>query len=205
MLSAAAAFGSSLQWRTTDLDLSAAIGEESLTATFSFRNAGARPVRIVALDPSCHCMSAEPDKTVYAPGESGEVSVTLTLTGYSGKLRRSLAVTTDEPKDNYARLTMTLDIPEPVAIAPRFQFWKAGDRPDEKRFEIALADTEKVKLEGFEYESADFRVRLETEGPGKQRLLVRPVATGKPADATIYLKAVVAGREKAYRVYVSVK
>src|SRR5664280_66400 len=62
-----AAFPAALEWKTTDLQLAAQPGQQSMHVAFSFRNVGDRPVRILALDPSCSCMSAEPAKAVCGP------------------------------------------------------------------------------------------------------------------------------------------
>ncbi len=83
-------------------------------------------------------MAAEPDKAVHAPGESGEIRVDLSLTGFVGRVHRTLAVTTDDPSGRFTDLTMTIDIPEWVTITPRFLFWRVGDSPDEKTVDISI-------------------------------------------------------------------
>jgi len=194
-----------LEWKTTDLRLKTEIGQEQAIAAYPFRNAGSRPVRIVALDPSCSCVSAEPDKELYAPGETGEIRVDVALTGYVGRLRRSVAVETDDPDQKYTELTLTLDIPEPVAITPRFLFWTVGDRPETKILAIALADPAKTAIGTVQCDEPGFAVRLEPGAAGRYRLLVTPAEVQKPAEATVRLHAVVGGREQVYIVYLAVK
>jgi hypothetical protein len=194
-----------LEWKTTDIALKTEIGQEQAVAVFPFHNGGDKPVRIIALDPSCSCMAAEPGKELYAPGESGEIRVEMTLTGYVGHLRRSVAVETDDPDHKFAELTLTVDIPEPVAITPRFLFWRVGDRPEEKSLEIVVAEPAKTTISGIECDNPRFRARLSPGPAGRYRLLVIPADAQQPADAAIHVKAVVGGRAQDYVVYVAVK
>lgn len=194
-----------LEWKMTDIALKTEIGQEQAVAVFPFRNAGAKPVRIIALDPSCSCMAAEPGKELYAPGESGEIRVAMALTGYVGRLRRSVAVETDDPDHRFTDLTLTVDIPEPVAITPRFLFWRVGDRPEEKSLEIAVAEPATTTISGIECDNPRFKARLSSGPTGRYRLLVTPADVQQAGDAVIRVKAVIGGRAQDYVVYVAVK
>lgn len=194
-----------LQWKTTDIEFKTAVGQEAAVAVFPFRNAGDKPVRILSLDPSCSCMAAEPTKELYAPGEAGEIRVTTALTGYVGHLRRAIAVETDDPTGRFFELTLTLDIPEPVVISPRFLLWKVRDKPEEKSLEIALAEPGKTKLGEVECRPPLFSVRLTPEQGGRCRMLVKPADTQRPAEATIRLNVTIASRPQSYVIYVAVR
>ncbi len=195
----------SLEWATTDLTLKAAVGQARAVAVYRFRNTGDRPVRIVALDPSCRCMAAEPGKAVYAPGEEGEIRVDVSLAGYVGRLRRSVAVETDDPGHRYTDLTLTLDVPEPVSIEPRFLFWRVGESPAAKRLRIVVANPAAVSLGRVVSENPAFHVRLTPEGGGRYQLIVQPKETRQPIDAPIRLHASIDGRAEVYVVYAAVK
>jgi hypothetical protein len=194
-----------LQWKTTDIGVRTEVGQEEAVAVFPFRNTGDKPVRIISLDPSCSCISAEPSKERYAPGETGEVRVVAALTGFVGHLRRSVAVETDDATSRYCELTLTLDIPEPVVISPRFLLWQVGDRPEGKSLEIVLAEPGKTKLGGVECQPPLFSARLTPEHDGRCRLLVKPADTQWPAEATVRLNVTIAGRPQSYVIYVAVR
>jgi hypothetical protein len=194
-----------LQWTTTDLALKTEAGQEEAVAVFPFRNTGDKPVRIIALDPSCSCMSAEPSKELYAPGETGEIRVTTALTGFVGHLRRSVAVETDDATGRFYELALTLDIPEPVAISPRFLFWRVGDKPAEKSLELVLAEPGKTQLGTAVCTPPLFSARLTPVQGGQCRLLVKPTDTQRPAEATIRLDVTIAGRLQSYVIYVAVR
>lgn len=195
----------SLQWETTDLQLKARPGQESMTVVFPFRNTGDQPVRILSVDPSCSCVAAGPEKAVCAPGESGAIRVELNLAGYVGRVRRSLAVATDDSAGKFAELTLTVDIPELVSITPRFLFWRIGDQPEAKSAEIVVTEPRTTTIGEIECDNPHFLARL-TPGPaGRYQLMVKPVDTQQPADATVRVAVSVEGRPQASVIYVAVK
>lgn len=194
-----------LEWKTTDLQLKTEVGQEQAVAVFPFRNQGDQPVRIVSVDPSCRCMAAEPGKEVYAPGETGEISVEVALTGYVGRLRRSIAVETDDAASRFVELTLTVDIPEPVVINPRFLFWRVGDRPEQRSLEIVVAEPKTTAFGEIECNNPLFHVQLQPELAGRYRLAVQPADVRQTAEAIIRLNVTIGGRPQVYVVYVAVK
>lgn len=194
-----------LEWKTTDLQRTAEPGQESMTVEFAFRNAGDTPLRILALNPSCSCMSAEPDKAIYAPGQTGEIRVDLSLVGYSGHVRRSIAVTTDDAKSKYANLTLTVEIPEVVTITPRFLFWRVGDRVEDKSADVVLADPRTTTLGEVECANTRFTAHLSSRQDGTFQLAVRPVDTRQSDEAMIHLNLTVRGRPETFVIYAAVK
>jgi hypothetical protein len=194
-----------LEWKATDLQLKTEVGQEQAVAVFPFRNRGDKPVRIISVDPSCSCMAAEPGKEVYAPGETGEIRVEVALAGYIGRLRRSVAVETDDATGRFAELTLTVDIPEPVVINPRFLFWRVGDQPEEKNLEIVVTEPKKTVLGEIECSSPLFHVRLLPQPAGGYRLAVEPADLRQPAEAIIRLHVIIGGRPQVRLVYVAVK
>jgi hypothetical protein len=194
-----------LEWKTTDLQLKTEVGQEQAVAVFPFRNRGNQPVHIISVDPSCSCMAAEPGKEVYAPGETGEIRVEIALAGYVGRLRRSIAVETDDATSRFAELTLTVDIPEPVVINPRFLFWQIGDQPEEKSLEIVVTDPKRTVFGEIECSSPLFHARLLPQPAGGYRLAVEPADLRQPAEAIIRLPVTIGGRPQVRLVYVAVK
>ena len=204
-LAGAAACPAALEWETTDLKLVARPGQPSMNVVFPFRNIGGKPVRILSLDSSCGCMSAVPAKAVCAPGESDEIRVELILTGYSGRVRRSVAVSTDDADGKYAELTMTVEIPELVAITPRFLFWRVGDQPEEKAAEVVVNDPKSTAVDGIECNNPHFQAQLSPDKPGMFRLAVRPADTRGPDEAVLHLNVIAGGRPQTFVIYAAVK
>jgi hypothetical protein len=205
LLTGPVACRAALVWKATDQALKAEPGQEAISVTFPFRNAGDRPVRILSLDPSCSCMSAAPDKPVCAPGESGEVRVELNLTGYTGRVHRSISVTTDDETGRLAELTLTVEIPELVVITPRFLFWRVGDMQEEKVSEVVVTDPKTTTLDGVECANRHFQAKLINGQLGAFRVAIIPSDTRQPDEAMIHLNTTVGGRPQTYVIYAAVK
>jgi hypothetical protein len=127
------------------------------------------------------------------------------LAGYVGRLRRSVAVETDDAPGRFAELILTVDIPEPVDINPRFLLWRVGDRAEEKSLEIVVTEPNKTVFGEIECSSPLFHARLLPQPAGGYRLAVEPVDLRQPAEAIIHLPVTIAGRPQMRLVYVAVK
>jgi hypothetical protein len=201
----AAACPAALEWKTTGVQLTARPGQEAISVAFPFRNTGDKTVRILSLDPSCSCMSAAADKPVYAPGEQGEVRVELALAGYSGRVHRSVLVSTDDAKGGSLDLTMTVEIPELVVITPRFVFWRVGDKPEAKVIDVVVTDPGTATPGEVDCANARFQARLSVRKTGTYQLSVRPTDTREPDEAMVHLNFNIGGKLQTYVVYAAVK
>ena len=103
-------------------------------------------------------------------------------------------------------LKLILDIPEPVAINPKFVFWRMGEPAAEKSVEVTLADPGKMSLGEVRCAEPSFIVRLELgKEPGRHRVVIRPADTSKLMQAPIRLTATVNGDPKVLVIYAAVK
>lgn len=67
--------------------------------TFTFRNTGDAPIRLVQVRPSCGCTTPEWTQDAVAPGETGNVTAVYHSMGRPGPFNKSVAVFTDgEPE-----------------------------------------------------------------------------------------------------------
>jgi hypothetical protein len=64
---------------------------------FEFENAGNAPLEITSITPSCGCTVAKSDKTLYKPGEKGQIPVSFNSSGYVGRTTKSLTLNTTDP------------------------------------------------------------------------------------------------------------
>ena len=64
-----------LLWEQTTLSIETDGSAQTSNLTYRFRNTGDRPVTIFSTSASCGCTIPAPAKSVYAPGESGELPV----------------------------------------------------------------------------------------------------------------------------------
>jgi len=206
VFAACIASSEALDWKATTLNAGTAPLQSALDAAFEFSNRSSRPVAILDVTTSCSCLLAQPDKTTYAPGESGRISVHFTVGDRGGLYERTVTVRTDEPQGT-ANLTMRIEVPEPASVTPGNVAWKAGDPADEKTIEVRSAGDLEIVFSRAVATDEAYVARLETVVEGRHyRLHVKPKATGLPVSAAIrlYGKEKKTGREVPVSAYVRV-
>ena len=78
--------------------------------TFSFDNSGNNDLKIGDIKTSCGCTAALVSKKDLAPGESGTLKVELNTANRSGKMSRTITVSSNDPVDPQKVLTVFADI-----------------------------------------------------------------------------------------------
>jgi hypothetical protein len=63
--------------------------------TFEFTNSGTKPVKLLAVNPSCGCTTPEYSKAAVAPGKKGFIKVAYDTNGRPGIIDKSIAIQTD--------------------------------------------------------------------------------------------------------------
>lgn len=83
-----------------------AVGEK-VTHSYEFVNKGKAMLQIGQVTPSCGCTTLKdwPQEPI-APGESGKITIEFNSAGFSGKVEKSVQVSTNGyPRDAYLKLT----------------------------------------------------------------------------------------------------
>ena len=124
-----------LAWETTEATRRPGPLEESVTTTFQFRNTGDKSVEILDVKSNCGCTTARSDKTVYAPGESGEVTATLNIGSRQGLQVTAITVSTNDGEKPMTLIVKTL-IPEVLRIRPTVVVWPKDAPLDPKVINI---------------------------------------------------------------------
>ncbi|MBZ0171553.1 MAG: DUF1573 domain-containing protein, partial [Phycisphaerales bacterium] len=91
---------------------------EKVTHKFEFSNVGAETLTVTDVRSSCGCTVPELTKKVYAPGESGEVTVIFNPANRSDKQHKVITVTTNSKTTPTARLTITSNVTKVLEIEP---------------------------------------------------------------------------------------
>lgn len=99
---------------TTESDLGEVLKGRAGHFEFLVRNTGDAPLEI-AVKPTCGCTVAKCDRMI-APGAQGIIAVVLDTTGMSGRVRKLLNVTTNDPGKPSVPLTLAATVVEPVDI-----------------------------------------------------------------------------------------
>lgn len=180
--------------------------QPTLQVAFSFKNSGAKPVTIRAVQTNCDCLAAGTDKLTYAPGEAGIITARFTVGDRYGLYDRAITVLADdspEPK----RLSVRIDVPEPATTSPTILVWPLGGAADEKIVELRTASGVRIDYTEAFPSNPDFRVRIEIIEVGRHyRLHVAPQRTGAQANAAIRAKGTTPdGREIVTSAYANVR
>ena len=85
--------------------------DKPMKFTFLFHNIGDKSIEISNITTTCGCVRAKSDKSRYAPGEKGVISVSYNPTGHSGKFQRRIFIYADgEKRLPVALLTLKVDV-----------------------------------------------------------------------------------------------
>jgi len=94
-----------------------------LTHVFVFKNEGDETLKIKRVKTSCGCTAALLSDKDIAPGEKGEIKVTLDTKGFGGKNTKYIDVESNDPAQPHKRLTISVEIeipPRPRIFLDRY-------------------------------------------------------------------------------------
>ncbi|MBC8096890.1 MAG: DUF1573 domain-containing protein [Akkermansiaceae bacterium] len=203
-----------LRWEKRSIDIGSKPGQKEairnvLRTAFRFTNAGKTPITITAIEPNCGCVMTALEKMDYAPGESGEISVTFDLemdpdTGY---INRAIKVTTSDKPRSPTSLKLRIYIPETLVVTPRFVIWNPGEKAVTKEILVKPGKgMGKIALKEPYPNSDDFSVEIQPAASGKMaRVKITPKNSGKPCYAQIHLRAELTGLAEPVPVKLNVE
>ena len=153
---------------------------------FTFRNAGAAPVTIKTLRPSCGCTTAHLEKKTFAPGEAGEVVAHFVFGDRKGPHRKTIEVRTDDAPMEPVMLDLRVNIHDPLTIAPALVFWKRGEPGEAKTVQLTVDAEQHVRIKSVVSSNPRVAAKLETIKVGEQYAVsVTPVDTTQKESAEI--------------------
>ncbi len=155
---------------------------------FAFRNAGAGPVTIKTLRPSCGCTTAYLEKKTFAPGEAGEVVAHFVFGDRRGPHRKTIEVRTDDAAAESVVLDLRVNIHDPLTIAPALVFWKRGEPGEAKTVQLTADTGQPVRIKSVVSSNPRVAAKLETIKAGQQYVVsVTPADTAQKESAEISL------------------
>lgn len=85
-------------------------------ASFTLKNIGNEPLKILQMVPSCGCTALKRPKDVLAPGESDVVEVEFSSATFRGRVEsKRVDIQTNDPTAEYATVMLTADVREELA------------------------------------------------------------------------------------------
>ena len=184
-----------LEWKQKEITLEALPTQICATAVFEFTNTGDKKETIADVRISCGCLSINPYKTEYAPGETGRLVVVFDFKNRTGKQNKTLMIETGNGK--VVELSLSAEIPLSYQIEPRLIVWKKGDTTESKTIRLTNPNAEPIKLlsisssnekiqsklvpirDGFEYEA-----QITRQPEARNARSVIRIITEPPPDET---------------------
>ena len=120
---------------------------EKVTHVFKFKNTGNAPLEIQNVATSCGCTSAKPEKTLYEPGESGEIPVTFNSERFSGKITKRITITTNDTRNPKTIVTINGNIVVDIISKPVSVFFTKAKSGQKTTQEIMVSTEKLPKLE----------------------------------------------------------
>lgn len=90
--------------------------DRKVSTRFKVTNTGNGALKIQHLNPSCGCTATVPGKYDLQPGEATEIETTFDPKGQRGVVRKSVQVTTNDPKTPVQTLTFEADVVQDVIL-----------------------------------------------------------------------------------------
>lgn len=152
--------------------------DTTAVTSFTFKNTGDRPVRILEIKTSCSCLKAELDRDVYQPGESGSGVAEFKVSSFIGRQEKTVQVATDHPGQPEWTIPFVLEVPVEIEIEPRTLQWWVGDPLETKACTIRMVGEEPLHITNVSStrESVKFEW-CEIEEGRKYEVRVTPVST----------------------------
>jgi hypothetical protein len=179
-----------VSWTRTLVALDEPAGAETAVARFAFENTSAHPIEIVGIRTSCDCTAAIAAKSVYLPGEKGEITATMTIGDRTGRQDKTISVTTSDAggRKFVHTLLMRVQIPELVSCSTQLLTWSVGEPPVERTVDLSIAPSvtmARVSLASIEPAQAE--AQLEQRSPTDYRLRLRPKSTARAGTFMVKL------------------
>ena len=120
--------------------------DEAISVTFSFKNDGNKPVRVLHLESACSCLSASLDSAVYQPGQKGTGKAEFRVSSFTGQQEKTISVTTDDPGQPEWVVPFVVDIPVVIDIDPKMVQWWLNEAPGPKDVTVKMTGKDPMKL-----------------------------------------------------------
>lgn len=181
--------------------------DREIEAHYPFRNIGTSTITIKSLRSSCGCTTAKLEKKVYAPGESGEVTLNFRFGDRKGLYRKGVTVNTDEKTGEPTILNLVVHIHDPLTITPELVWWRRGDATEAKVVTIEAAPGESVRVTSVSSSNPRFTATLTTGQAGQRYSInITPADTAQKDTAEIKVQTdYPSDSPRAYTIHARIK
>lgn len=178
-----------LVFDSTTQKATAGMEDESVTLSYKFKITGDKPVKIEALDVSCGCLEATSEKSLYQPGEKGEVKIVMKLGAFEGEVNKPTTVTTNDPVNPSIQLDSLITIPKIYDFSPLTTVWQIGEAPNPKVVKIKVMGKDPINILKTSCTRENTTAEVKVIKPGfEYEITLSPKTTEKPELGLISLE-----------------
>lgn len=98
---------SQIKFKQTTVDFGEVNSGDEVNASFEFENAGDSVLIIKNVTTSCGCTTSKLDKLEYQPGEKGTIPAKFNSKGFSGKVTKTVTVSSNDEENSYVQLNIS--------------------------------------------------------------------------------------------------
>ncbi len=138
--------GAAMRLDVDHVDVKPKPEDETIEVAFTFKNDGAKPVRILNLESQCSCLSATLNKAEYAPGEAGSGRAQFKISSFVGEEEKTITVTTNDPKQPEWIIPFVITVPPVVDISPKMVQWWQNEAPGPKDVIVKMTGEQAMKI-----------------------------------------------------------
>jgi len=162
----------SLHFEADFLEHTASPTETSTTFSFDFTNEGPSTVKITDIKSSCGCTVPKLEKHQYAPEEKGQLDIIFNYKNSTGHQEKYITVKTSD--GNSYRLSIIVEIPCVIDIAPHILRWKNADFETWQSAQISLLNGMQLSQPSLTRVPDSVLAKLYQDEDGQWKLRVRP-------------------------------
>ncbi len=155
---------------------------EPVKHVFKFTNKGQAALEILKVEPACGCTAAVLSSKHIAPGDSGEIEVSIKTEGMSA-LSKTIAVTTNDPRQPQVTLTVNAVVEPEFGLSERSLYFGNNPRGKEVTKELLVTAPAAKQVSFTSVDSTDQAVTVKMEPvAGSNGKKIKVIAAQK-ADA----------------------
>jgi len=115
--------------------------------TFKFQNTGKAELVITDVSTSCGCTTAKPEKTTYAPGESGEIPVSFNPSRFNGVVEKRVTIVSNDPENPRMVVSIRAEVLTDLSVVPESVMVPKLNRQTPQVQEITVSAEKLANLE----------------------------------------------------------
>ncbi len=166
----------------TEFDWGTVLQGDKVVHKYEVKNSGQATLRITQVKPGCGCTTKNFDREI-APGEMGQIELTVDTTKFKNKIRKYATIFTNDPENARTKIFIGGNV-NPLVVSDPAVVRLQGLAGDELTGQVSLAPGTDLQIEIEKASSVRNQfevVKLNEIGEGKYEIGLKAVSVSKPS------------------------